>query len=205
MTVFDVIPAFERSLLPDAELEFVVIADTHYMLDPGNRQLEFESRRKQTARAQVALQMAAALDSRFVVHLGDLVQEYPETDGYERACREAADQLRRTGLDPHIAVGNHDVGDKPDPTMPTRHVQEGFLTEYHRRHGLSWYSFDHSGFHVVVLNSQIMNQDTTQAEEQQTWLQQDLEQNAGKRTFLFLHLPPSCTPRMNRTWDTTTM
>ena len=46
---------FDRSMMAPAEFEFVVLADTHYMLDPGGRALEFESRRKQTARADAAL------------------------------------------------------------------------------------------------------------------------------------------------------
>ena len=42
---------FDRYLLPEALFEFVVIADTHYMLERGDEALEFESRRHQRARA----------------------------------------------------------------------------------------------------------------------------------------------------------
>ena len=45
----------DRSYLPPAELEFVVMTDTHYMLDPGEQTVEFASRRKQAARAAHAL------------------------------------------------------------------------------------------------------------------------------------------------------
>ena len=74
---------FDRTLLPPAQLEFAVIADTHYMIDPGDAPLEFESRRRQSQRALVAWQMVAALEPAFVVHLGDLVQESPGSFDFE--------------------------------------------------------------------------------------------------------------------------
>ena len=52
-------PLFDHSLLPKAQIQFVVLADTHYMLDPGDGPLEFNSRRKQSQRAGAALRLAA--------------------------------------------------------------------------------------------------------------------------------------------------
>ncbi len=181
---------FDPSLLPPAQLEFVVIADTHYMLDPGDRPLEFESRRKQTARAEVALNLVASLNPAFVVHLGDLVQEYPETDRFEEALDGALRQLKRCGVDPHHVPGNHDIGDKPDPTMPTHPVDAQSLARYHAACGPSWYGFDHADCHFIVLNSQILNSGLPETQFQRAWLEQDLAAHPGKRTFLFLHLPP---------------
>ena len=181
---------FDRSLLQDADLEFVAIADTHYMANPGDAPLEFESRRHQSGRAGFALRLAASLEPAFVVHLGDLVQAYPETADYADACTEARRQIADAGLTPHVVVGNHDVGDKPDPTMPTAPVEPGFLNGYHREHGCSWYSFERGNCHFAVINSQILNQMSSHAAEQKAWLERDLSAAAGKRTFLFLHLPP---------------
>ncbi|GIS59516.1 MAG: hypothetical protein CM1200mP2_17410 [Planctomycetaceae bacterium] len=45
------IATWDRSLLPAADFEFVVLADTHYMIDPGDGPVEFSSRRLQTERA----------------------------------------------------------------------------------------------------------------------------------------------------------
>ena len=59
---------FEKSFLPQAAFEFVVVSDTHYMLDPGGRSLEFANRRKQAVRREVALRMVAALSPTFLVH-----------------------------------------------------------------------------------------------------------------------------------------
>ena len=181
---------FDRSFLSHARLEFVVVSDTHYMLHPGTRSLEFESRRLQTARAERALCLIASLGTPFVVHLGDLVQEFPERERFEQAMAEAREQLERCGVTCRHVAGNHDVGDKPDPTMPTDWVTPGSLAAYHALYGRSWYSWDQQDIHFIALNSQIMNTTLPQADEQRRWVESDLVAHAGQRTFMFLHLPP---------------
>ena len=181
---------FDRSMMAPAEFEFVVLADTHYMLDPGGRALEFESRRKQTARADAALKLAASLGADFIVHMGDLVQEYPETRRHKEAIDRAREQMARLDAEVFLVAGNHDVGDKPDPTMPTRPVTAESLKRYHARFGPSWYSFDRGGCHFIVINSQILNSDLPETGSQRDWLEHDLETHGQTRVFLFLHLPP---------------
>lgn len=181
---------FDRSLLPEALFEFVVVADTHFMLDPGGRKVEFNSRRLQTPRVEAALRMIAALEADFVVHLGDLVQEFPEREAFGQAMDEAVAQLRRCGVQPRLVAGNHDVGDKPDPTMPTEPVTPDSLADYHERFGSSWYGFDRHGCHFAVLNSQILNTGLPDERAQRAWLENDLAEHASERLFLFLHLPP---------------
>ena len=117
-------PSFDLTLLPPAQQQFTILSDTHYMLDCGDAPLEFASRRKQSQRAGAALHLAAQIDSDFTVHLGDLIQEYPDTPDFERALDEALHQLEASGLKPHLVAGNHDVGDKADPTMPTHPVTQ---------------------------------------------------------------------------------
>ena len=180
----------DRSLLPPAEFEFVVLADTHYMLDPGGGTLEFESRRKQTARTDAALRLAASLRPDFLVHMGDLVQEYPESQRHGEAIDEARAQLARQGVNVFHVAGNHDVGDKPDPTMPTRPVTAESLKRYQSGFGPSWYSFDHRKCHFIVINSQILNTDLPESGLQRGWLERELKRHGQDRVFLFLHLPP---------------
>ena len=181
-------PLFDHSLLPKAQIQFVVLADTHHMLDPGDGPLEFNSRRKQSQRAGAALRLAAGLDADFAVHLGDLIQEYPDTSDFQQALDAAVAQLEASGLKPYLVAGNHDLGDKADPTMPTHPVTTETLAEYHRRFGPSWYSFGSGPIHNIVLNSQIMN--TPLGDEQRTWFETELQHNDGGRLFVFLHLPP---------------
>ena len=181
-------PKFDLSLLPEAAHQFVVVSDTHYMIDPGDAALEFESRRHQSARALYALQTAAALPGDFSVHLGDLVQEYPDTPRFARALDEALDQLRASGFTPHHVAGNHDVGDKPDASMPTHPTDSASLETYQRRFGPSHYAFDCGPLRAIVLNSQTLN--TPYSADQRAFFERELAENADRRLVVFLHLPP---------------
>ena len=182
---------FNKSFLPKALFEFVVISDSHYMLDPGGASLEFENRRKQSPRREVALRMAAALEPHFVVHNGDMVQEYPDNlERFYKSMDESLEQVQACGVEPYYVAGNHDIGDKPDPIAPASHVSREVLDWYHQRFGKSWYSFDQGDCHFVVLNSQIMNGTLSDAAEQEAWVEKDLAEHANKRLFIFLHMPP---------------
>ncbi len=181
---------FDRSFLPPADLEFVVMTDTHYMLDPGAQIVEFESRRRQAARAAHAYPLVRALDTAFVVHLGDLVQEFPESPGFAESLGQALAEIADAGIELRQVAGNHDVGDKPDPTMPTDWATDETLAAYHERFGPSWRSWNDGGCHFVILNSQIMNGPLLAAREQERWLERDLAAHPGVPTFLFMHLAP---------------
>ncbi len=182
---------FDRSFLPEANLEFVVVTDTHYMRDPGARHLEFEMRRLQPARAEHALRQIATLEPAFIVHLGDLVQEFPTSPDFAQAVDEALAQIEQSGIaEMRQVAGNHDVGDKPDPTMPTDWVTPDALSAYDARFGSSWYAWDAAGCHFIVLNSQIMNGALPAVEAQRQWLEDDLAAHGGRPSFIFLHLAP---------------
>ena len=188
-------PVFDRSFLLDAQLEFVVLGDTHFILDPevyasGNDSQDPRLTRMWPARAEWALRLAAALETSFVVHLGDLAQDYPGKPSFVKARQAARQQLRRCGLQPYHVPGNMDIGDKPDPTMPAEWVTPSSLAEWHDQFGRSWCSFDRQGIHCVFLNSQIMNGPLPEAEEQRRWLESDLDEHTGQRVFTFLHMPP---------------
>ena len=93
------------------------------------------------ARAEYAMRLAASLETSFVVHLGDLTQEYRGREDFARAREEALEQIARCGLQPHHLPGNVDIGDKPNPTMPAEWVTTDSLAEWHGQFGRSWYSF----------------------------------------------------------------
>lgn len=182
---------FNKSFLPKALFEFVIISDSHYMMDPGGASLEFENRRKQSTRRGIALRMAAALEPQFVVHNGDMVQEYPDNlENFYQSMDESLEQMRACRVEPYYVAGNHDIGDKPDPTAPASPVSREVLDWYHQTFGKSWYSFDQGNCHFVVLNSQIMNSTLPDAVEQEAWVEKDLAENAVKRLFVVLHMPP---------------
>ncbi len=181
---------FDRHLLPPALFEFVVISDTHYILNPEPYAVEFSSVREWPARVERALEQAAVLGAEFAVHLGDLTEENPPKTEHPQARKNALEQIRKSGLQPKHVPGNMDIGDKPDATMFADWVSQETLDIYHRQVGPSWYSFDRHGMHFVVLNTQIMNGRLPAAAEQTSWLESDLDESRGKRIFLFMHLPP---------------
>ncbi len=181
---------FDRHLLPPALFEFVVISDTHYILNPEPYAVEFSSVREWPARVERALEQAAALGAEFAVHLGDLTEENPAKPEHPQARTNALEQIRKSGLQPKHVPGNMDIGDKPDATMFADWVSQETLDSYHRQVGPSWYSFDRHGVHFVVVNSQIMNGDLPAAAEQTSWIETDLDENRRKRVVLFMHLPP---------------
>lgn len=179
---------FDRSLLRTADWAFVLLADTHLMLAADT--VEFDSRRHQTARTEHAIQLVNALDPAFVVHLGDLVQAFPGSNEFERAMDAAEGQLGRLASDLHLVPGNHDVGDKPDPTMPTAPASASSIAGYHERFGRSWAHWQAGEIDFVAINSQLLNSTLEVAAEQRTWVETTLRDEVDGPTFLFSHLPP---------------
>ena len=181
---------FDKSYLTAARFEFVVVSDSHFILDPEPYAIEFESVREWSQRAAWALKLAASLQSDFILHLGDLAEENPARENFLEVRSRARAQMQRDGIDPYWVAGNMDIGDKPDATMWTDWVSEQTLELWEKHHSKSWYSFDHGGVHFVVLNSQIINGSLPQAAEQHAWFEQDLDEHVGERIIAFLHMPP---------------
>lgn len=179
----------DRSNVTPPLFEFVVLADTHYVLPEKADLGEFETRRFQTARIGEALRLARALEPRFVLHLGDMVQEFPGTRDYPEALRQAKQQLDAAGLSMRHVAGNHDIGDKPDPTTAAPWTTTDFLDHYHEHIGPSWFSFDEQDVHFVVLNTSIMNSGLEAAATQWEWLESDLSAHAHRRTVISYHIP----------------
>lgn len=179
----------DRSNIDRSPFEFIVLADTHYVLPEKANSGEFATRRFQTARIGTALRLAERIDPSFVLHLGDMVQEFPGTTDFPEALRQAKEQLDASGLHIHHVAGNHDVGDKPDPTTAAPWTTPEFLRHYHDHIGPSWFSFDEGGVHFVILNTSIMNADLEAADEQWEWLESDLASNRQRRTVVSFHIP----------------
>lgn len=176
--------------MPEASFEFVVVSDTHYMhVSPGER-VEFSSRLRQSARAEVARRLISELEVPLIIHLGDLVQEFPGSEHFDasKAFAKGLWTFPHTGV--RWVAGNHDVGDKPDPTLVGLDIRRSWLDAYHEEFGRSWYSFDAGGAHFVVLNGQLFNSGFPEEGEQMGWLRADFEAHGGRRTFVITHMPP---------------
>ncbi len=188
-------PSFDRSDVPEADMEFVVIADTHHLVDPGMYSAKGDSVtpeivREWSDRGDWALALAKATEPALVFHVGDLAQEYPGSRFFDTGRRAAVTQFEESGLAVNFAAGNMDIGDKPDPTVPAGWVEPGYLKRWDEDFGKSFYSRTAGNCHFVVLNSQIMNTTLPEAMEQREWVEADLAAHASHRIFVFMHLPP---------------
>ncbi len=188
-------PRFDRTDLPPADLEFVVLADTHHLVDPGMYSTKGDSVtpeivREWSDRGDWALALAKATEPELVFHVGDLAQEYPGSQFFDTGRRAAVTQFDESGLAVNFAAGNMDIGDKPDPTVPAGWVEPGYLKRWDEDFGKSFYSRTAGDSHFIVLNSQIMNTTLPEAIEQREWVEADLAAHASHRIFMFLHLPP---------------
>ena len=188
-------PRFDRTDVPRADLEFVVLADTHHLVDPGMYSTKGDSVtpeivREWSDRGDWALALAKATEPALVFHVGDLAQEYPGSRFFDTGRRAAVTQFKESGLAVNFAAGNMDIGDKPDPTVPAGWVEPGFLKRWDEDFGKSFYSRNAGDSHFIVLNSQIMNTTLPEAIEQREWVEADLADHASHRVFIFLHLPP---------------
>lgn len=195
-----VAPTFDRSYLPAALLEILVIADTHHIVDPHMYKAEGDSVTPEltadwSERGDVALAYARGLEPSLSFHVGDLQQEYPGHAAFDVGRRAALRQLADSGLAMWHVAGNMDVGDKPDPTMPAGWVRQEYLDVWHEDLGPSYYSLNEGPFHFVTLNSQLLNASLPLRLAQREWLEADLEAHAGERIFLFMHIPPFLTER----------
>ncbi|MBL4575657.1 MAG: metallophosphoesterase [Opitutaceae bacterium] len=180
---------FDRSLHEPALLEFALVADSHFTEAKSKGSKEFPSRAKQKGRAEMVWELVADLKPEFVLHMGDVVQEYPGVEEFRESFQAALAQMQACNSKVHFVAGNHDVGDKPDLTMPTHPVEKESLEWFHQQCGRSWYAIEKPECHLIIINSQILNTGSEDEKAQQAWLEQELEKANGKRIFLFLHLP----------------
>ena len=102
---------FDRSLLPRADFEFIVVSDTHFIRDADAYAIEFDSVRQWPRRAAWALQCVSALEIDLVIHLGDLSEEPPSHADHESSRESALQFMSGLGMKPRFVAGNMDIGD----------------------------------------------------------------------------------------------
>ena len=175
---------------PDPLFSFAVIADTHMRPERGDNSSPWAVNKLANGRARYVVQRVNGLNPDFVIHLGDIVHPVPVLPTYERAARVANRELAKLNAPLHMIAGNHDVGDKPNPSMPAASVSDYGLRLYRKHFGRDYYSFDYQGCHFTFINAQILNSGLRSEAAQEKWLAEDLRKNAGKRLFLFTHYPP---------------
>lgn len=119
-------------------------------------------------------------DPDFIMHTGDLVENGTDTTLWPIFFDVERELLRKTAIFP--ALGNHE-----------RHAKN----YYEYMEAKSYYSFDWGSAHCAVIDSDLENVGSSQAEKQAFWKEQTrwLEDDLGKAQksdfrFVFAHHPP---------------
>jgi len=126
----------------------------------------------------------------FVIHLGDIVHPVPHLPTYSSASKVAKEIMGSLTCQYYLVPGNHDVGDKDNPTVPSYVINDEYIEDFHRYHGPTFQSFDRGGIHFVIINSLALNSGLTEETEQRGWLEDDLDTHRGSRIHVFSHYPP---------------
>lgn len=175
-------------LLPPAQAEFLVVADTHLVDPRAAHTAEFGSRLRQNARVAAALRVAEGTGLP-VVHLGDLVQDYPRSPLHESLLTRAVGQWRATGLPVCFAPGNTDIGDQRDPSSPAELVSVASMERFSGITGAPWTATDIGPVRAIVLAASLFNSQLDLEAQQWRWLESELGSAAGHRVALFFHYP----------------
>jgi 3',5'-cyclic AMP phosphodiesterase CpdA len=87
--------------------------------------------------------------------------------------------------------GNHDIGDNPTNVgpLPSQPVTERGRQDFLSKFGEDRWSFEAAGWHIIGLNSLVMNTGLPSEAEQFDWLASRLADADGRPVALFLHKP----------------
>lgn len=166
-----------------------LISDTHVNEKEDWSASPYPANAEANPRARHVFNYIRQGDAAFCVHMGDMVNPVPELPSYGDAAANFHDLSSDLERPLHLVPGNHDIGDKPVDWMPAGMVDAHNIAIYEKHFGPHFYSFDHENVHFVVLNSSLLNSGDPAEATQRKWLEDDLQQNADKRTFFFIHYP----------------
>jgi hypothetical protein len=177
--------AESKTVSGPGSFDFVFLTDTH--LEPGLDAAHG---------CQMCFTKIHKLRADFAIHGGDHI--YDALGATRSRATQLYDLYGKTeqylGLKLHHAIGNHDLfGIYPkagiDPSDPGYGKQL-----YLERFGKTYYSFDHKGYHFIVLDSiQITADRSWEAsidEDQLAWLAKDLSSlQPGSPVIVVVHVP----------------
>ena len=168
---------------------FAIISDTH-IRPSGESSSPWKTNLMTNDRARWVAQKIDSYDPDLVIHLGDIVHPVPHLPTYGSASSVAIQIMESIRAPIHYVPGNHDVGDKDNPTVPAYIVNDDYFRDFRKYYGPTYQSFDISGIHFVLINSPVLNSGLPEETEQKEWLEEDLRQHMGKRILVFSHYPP---------------
>ena len=168
---------------------FAIISDTH-IRPKDESSSPWKTNLMTNDRARWVARKVDTYDPDFVIHLGDIVHPVPHLPTYGSASKVANQIMEKISVPVYYVPGNHDIGDKDNPTVPAYIVNKDFLKDFKKYYGPTYQSFDYKDLHFVMINSPALNSGLLEERQQKEWLEEDLQKNAGKRILMFSHYPP---------------
>ncbi len=189
------------NLHPEPLFRYAIVADTH-IRPQGESSSPWRTNLLTNDRARWVAEQVNSHRPDLVVHLGDVVHPVPHLPTYGSASNVAKEIMGRVKAPLYYVPGNHDVGDKDNPTVPSHIVNEAYQEKFIELYGPLYQSLDHRGVHFVLINSPILGSGLPHEAEQREWLEADLEEHSGSRVHVFSHYPPYIhTPREPSNYD----
>jgi len=170
-------------------LRYAIVSDTH-LRPRGESSSPWKTNLLTNDRARWVLDMVNRFRPDLVLHLGDVVHPVPHQPSYASAAQVAKTLFKKLDAPILMLPGNHDVGDKRSPHVPSFTVDQHGLDIYREWFGATYQSLDWGGVHLVLLNSSVFNSGLPEEGEQRLWLEDDLEAHRGERVHMFSHYPP---------------
>src|SRR5690606_5481131 len=124
---------------------FAVIADSH--LEPEGAGAA--PPRSNTRNRRLVRDLAPRRPA-FALHLGDIVHPVPQAPGHGETMGLAVDLYSALQVPLLWTPGNHDIGDKPNDTMPAATVTEEWLGDYRRVFGEPWLAHRFAGCTLLL-------------------------------------------------------
>jgi predicted phosphodiesterase len=179
-----------ESMREEPFFRYAIITDTHLRPEQGDESSPWEVNKHANDRARWVINKIFQAKPDFIIHMGDILHPLPHLTPYSSAAEAALRMFNEIEIPTYFIPGNHDVGDKNNPTMPAYVVDDHGLDLYMKWFGPLYQSFNHKGIHFILINAQVLNSGLTRETEQSRWLEADLEANDRSRIHVFSHYPP---------------
>jgi predicted phosphodiesterase len=168
---------------------YSVISDTH-LRPSGESSSPWRTNLLTNDRARWVALAINSHNPDFVIHLGDIVHPVPHLPTYGSASKVAREIMDSLSSPYYLVPGNHDVGDKNNPSVPSYKINDDYIEDFHRYYGPTFQSFDHGDIHFILINSLALNSVLSEETEQKEWLEADLDKHSGRRIHIFSHYSP---------------
>ncbi len=204
---------FNWDFVPQPDFWFMVISDTHITSNPKpwiieNLFLPSDARQSwqkgaamNIGRLLKIIHQANASKPALVLHLGDITTSHPQRPNWDKECLNSQELMGMFKTPVHLCPGNHDIGNKLSAAFPTWpksagdprksfYISDDNIALYEHYFGKSYYSFNHSDAHFIVLCEHMFGSGWDREAKQWQWLEADLAANKNARhIFMGFHTP----------------